>query len=790
MTTKITSINTAGMRNRQRRRQILDNIWNSGNDITFLQETHITPDLYDETKQLWPGKILFSPGKENTDGTAICFRDKNAITNNTITDQNGNYQILDTDINGHKLTLTNIYALSGGNIKRQKERETLWKKISDTLKDNTTPDIIHVLAGDFNMTEKSQDRAPRNDQTQTCKSQTSLDALKDLLNIEDIFRKQHPTTQQFTHLHQKTTTRTRIDRIYTSKSIGHLITKSALLPTTMTDHYTAPHITITFNKQTRGKGLWVMNNKLLHDTEYITLITTAIEKQKTKKAQFRDIPEWWENTKLVLKQKTIKYAKALANNNQKYEKYLRKRLKNTLKKEERLGRDNKISQQLKAKIEEIEKRREEGARVRTKTEWNSEGERNTKLFYSLEKQKTAKHTITQLTNKTGKLKDQQEDILDIMREFYATLYKNEKLDEAKQDEILRKTKTPRLSANMKDACDENLTELEITVALKNTKNGRSPGSDGLSPEFYKKFWGQLAKDFTDMTNTVLNRKLLTPTQRQAVLICIYKNGDRNDISNWRPISLLNTDYKLITKTLTNRIKPTLQHIISKYQTACVPNRQMHMNLYYTRDILKIAQTEKLRDLCIVAIDQIKAFDRVCWKYLTKVLNKYNYGTGIIENIMTLYTGLQTIIKANGYMAAPFQPSRGVRQGSPLSMTLYILQADILIRHVEQSRDIRGITINKEETKITAYADDTLFYITGLDSLTKLNAQLENFEHATGTKLNRKKCQGSWIGKNNLTTKGPLNFNWKEPHLKTLGITFKNDGRDQTQQNWSPIIQKM
>ena len=68
-----------------------------------------------------------------------------------------------------------------------------------------------------------------------------------------------------------------------------------------------------------------------------------------------------------------------------------------------------------------------------------------------------------------------------MRNFYSTLYKNEKLDEAEQDEILRKTKTPRLSANMKDACDENLAELEITVALKNTKNGKSPGSDRLPP---------------------------------------------------------------------------------------------------------------------------------------------------------------------------------------------------------------------------------------------------------------------------------------------------------------------
>ena len=117
-------MNTAGMRGRQRRRQILNNMWNSDNDIIFLQAKHISSDIYKETEKLWPGTILFSPGKENTGGTAISFRDKNMTANNIITDKSGNYQILDVELNGHKITLTNTstpHQEVNKNTKRQKK---------------------------------------------------------------------------------------------------------------------------------------------------------------------------------------------------------------------------------------------------------------------------------------------------------------------------------------------------------------------------------------------------------------------------------------------------------------------------------------------------------------------------------------------------------------------------------------------------------------------------------------------------------------------------------------------
>ena len=737
----------------------------------------------------WNHPILTRKRKHGG-GTAICFRDKNTTANNIITDKNGKYQILDVELNGHKITLTNVYAPSRGQYKIQKDRKSLWTTLHNILTDRSTPDSIHILAGDFNMTEDKQDRTTLNEYQQTCLSQTSLTALKNTLNIEEVYRKQHPSAKQYTYFHHRTMTRTRLDRIYTSKSIDHHITNAALIPTTMSDHYNAPQTTITFDKITRGKGVWIFNNNLLQDNEYVKLITETLADQTNAKRLYRDIADWWENTKQTIKQKTAKYAKAKTKQEKKYETYLRKRLRNTLRKEERLRRDNRISQQLRAKIEEIEKKKEQGARIRTKIEWNNDGERNTKLFFALEKQKTASRSITQLKDENGTVKDKQEDILNIIRNFYKTLYKNEFLDEKRQDEILKNTKLPKLLNDLKNKCDIDLTETEITKALNNTKNGKSPGSDGLSPDFYKKFWGQLSRDFTEMTNAVLNRKLLTPTQRQALLTCIYKNGDRKDIANWRPISLFNTDYKLITKTLTNRFKQTLPHIISKHQTACVPNRQLHMNLLYTRDILKIAKTEQYKDTCVVSIDQVKAFDRVCWSYLTKVLHKYNYGTKTIENIKTLYTDIETSIKANGHLTAPFHPTRGVRQGCPLSMILYILQADVMIRNVEQDKNIKGITVNKDETKVTAYADDTLFYITGKESLLRLDQLLEDFENATGTKLNRNKCRGVWIGKDSHRMTGPLNFNWKETHLKTLGVLFDREGQDQLQPNWTPILQKI
>ena len=102
-------------------------------------------------------------------------------------------------------------------------------------------------------------------------------------------------------------------------------------------------------------------------------------------------------------------------------------------------------------------------------------------------------------------------------------------------------------------CEGPLTLEECTESLKTLHAGKSPGMDDRTTEFYRAFWSLLRDDFVQMVNTVEEKTSLSYSQRTGIIHIIYKKGNRNDLKNWRPISLLNTSYKIITKALTNRL---------------------------------------------------------------------------------------------------------------------------------------------------------------------------------------------------------------------------------------------
>ena len=128
---------------------------------------------------------------------------------------------------------------------------------------------------------------------------------------------------------------------------------------------------------------------------------------------------------------------------------------------------------------------------------------------------------------------------------------------------------------------------------------------------------------------------MTQTQKEAVIVCLYKKVNKKDINNWRPISLLNTDYKILTKIIANRLKHILPQIIDECQTACIPKRTVYSNLSYTRDIIKIANEKKM-DASITSIDQGKAFDRVDRIFLYDSLQFFGFRVCFINFIKTIY----------------------------------------------------------------------------------------------------------------------------------------------------------
>ena len=153
-----------------------------------------------------------------------------------------------------------------------------------------------------------------------------------------------------------------------------------------------------------------------------------------------------------------------------------------------------------------------------------------------------------------------------------------------------------------------ISKTELDQALTSMKNNKSPGMDGYSPEFFKKFWDQLGWFFLESINESFANGQLTESQTQGMITCIPKTGKaRNLLQNWRPISLLNTSYKLISLCITNRLRKVLNRIISPEQKGFLEGRTISDCTRVMFDIIHACQTKNIDGL-ILLVDFQKAFD--------------------------------------------------------------------------------------------------------------------------------------------------------------------------------------
>ena len=216
------------------------------------------------------------------------------------------------------------------------------------------------------------------------------------------------------------------------------------------------------------------------------------------------------------------------------------------------------------------------------------------------------------------------DILNECKNFYQKLYKNQNTCSDTQKQLLQQIK-PKMS----DTQNQNLTKqiqiIGIQQALQTMENGKSPGIDGNPVEFYKEFFDLLKKDFQDIFNYVLFQQKTTPkTWKQEIISLIPKQTEKlNSLKYWRLISLLCTDYKILTKILSNRLKQILPDIISQEQNCSIPQRTIFNNLFLIRDLIKY-QKEKKNKFYLLQIDQEKAFDKIDRPFLFQTMEKLGF----------------------------------------------------------------------------------------------------------------------------------------------------------------------
>ena len=238
-----------------------------------------------------------------------------------------------------------------------------------------------------------------------------------------------------------------------------------------------------------------------------------------------------------------------------------------------------------------------GAFVRSKAKWIEQGEKNSSYFYSLEKRRQTKICITKL-NQNGNIIQDTKKITEEECQFYSNLYKK-KFQSDDCDAFMESVNenVTKLTDEDKLLLDKDVTLIEIETALKQMKNGKSPGIDGLSIEFFKTFWSDIKNLLFNAYLDCIKKGQLSPTMKTGLITLLPKpNKDLLLLDNWRPITLLCNDYKLLALVYANRVKNVLNKLIDEFQSAFIKGRHIHNNVRLTMDMLdyqSLINTESL-----------------------------------------------------------------------------------------------------------------------------------------------------------------------------------------------------
>uniref|UniRef100_A0A8C9X7I8 Reverse transcriptase domain-containing protein n=1 Tax=Sander lucioperca TaxID=283035 RepID=A0A8C9X7I8_SANLU len=338
---------------------------------------------------------------------------------------------------------------------------------------------------------------------------------------------------------------------------------------------------------------------------------------------------------------------------------------------------------------------------RTRRNYYFNGSRPSHLL-SLNLQKCEKYSNITAISSDQKLLTAPKEINTAFQNFYADLYKSEiSLDKTKCDTFLQDLELPTLTPEDAQRLGEPITLTELRGAIAGMKKGKSPGWDGIPPEFYITFWEELGQYFLAMVRKAVEVGAFFNDMNAALIAVLPKpNKDTTKYGNYRPLSILNAEIKIFARILASRLDPHITTLIKSDQTGFVKSRLASDNV---RRLLHVIHAAKdIPSPCaILSLDAEKAFDRLEWDYLWM-----------------------------------FNLSRSCRQGCPLSPFLFILSLEPLAQKIRQHPFISPITFNNTTHSISLYADDILLFFDRVAiSLPHILDTFHEFSSLSGYKIN-------------------------------------------------------
>lgn len=625
----------------------------------------------------------------------------------------------------YKIRLTAVYApttdLQSSSKDENQLEKTFFSRLRDTLCQDGVEELPWALGGDWNcVLDATLDQVGSSSRPDPPSTRQSLQYLLSHHGLKDSYRHFYPKKIDYTNDAAAHYAKRRLDRLYLSADLLGLLQRSEILTRQKTSTHRHYRCTFADRDCTQGRGVWKGKHTLLSKTEYRNIILQAIAKYKRSIPANADPIQVWEDLKKVCIDAF-------------------KQIDTKEKATHQTDPDSKKAYTADSM------RIEAGLPPQAMTDEAG----SVKLRVSMVRR--SKQIAELRPGLRAPATSSPQTVLRMVSNFYRNLYQDPQVDDWYQQRLLRQIPaSQKLSSADVSFLDKDLAIEELDRALSKSHRGKAPGPDGLSVEFYRCFWNQLRLPFHAATTASFQRGYFSESQVLSHIHLVWKKGDKDNIRNYRPISLMNVDMKIITLALNRRLLSLLPTAIHPNQRGFIPDRVIDSNITEIQTITEwYTQTEQ--PLYMASLDFEKAYDQVSRHYLLNVLSTFGLPTKFVSMVRASLAHSTASAVVNGHVGPRFDVASGVKQGDPLSPTLFALAVEPLLCALRQntlgisanwtSRHVpvpHQLTFDPTSLKVSAFADDVTIVQSSLEEIVQACTVVDTYCRASGSRLNSHK----------------------------------------------------